>query len=99
MTALPALQTREALLKAAHELLSERGGGAVSVSDIAGRAGVNVAMVKYCFGSKDGLLDALLERVLTGLAGEIWAAPHRAALLLFGATRPGNLKPRLPSAG
>ena len=28
-------------------------------------------MVKYCFGSKDGLLDALLDRALRQLAGEL----------------------------
>jgi TetR/AcrR family transcriptional regulator len=63
--------TREKLLAAAHDLFVARAGHAASVSEICERAEVNVAMVKYCFGSKDGLLDALLERVLTGLAGEI----------------------------
>lgn len=63
--------TRGKLLAAAHDLFVERAGHAASVSEICDRAEVNVAMVKYCFGSKDGLLDALLERVLTGLADEI----------------------------
>lgn len=63
--------TREKLLHAAHDLLYERMGGAASVSEICARADVNVAMVKYCFGSKDGLLDALLERVLAHLTREI----------------------------
>jgi TetR/AcrR family transcriptional regulator len=63
--------TREKLLTAAHDLFVQRAGHTASVSEICERAEVNVAMVKYCFGSKDGLLDALLERVLTGLAGEI----------------------------
>jgi AcrR family transcriptional regulator len=63
--------TREKLLGAAHDLYVERAGHTASVSDICERAAVNVATVKYCFGSKDGLLDALLERVLQGLAGEI----------------------------
>jgi TetR/AcrR family transcriptional regulator len=63
--------TRGKLLAAAHDLFVERAGHAASVSEICERAEVNVAMVKYCFGSKDGLLDALLERVLSGLADEI----------------------------
>jgi AcrR family transcriptional regulator len=63
--------TRGKLLAAAHDLFVERATHTASVSEICERADVNVAMVKYCFGSKDGLLDALLERVLTGLAAEI----------------------------
>jgi TetR/AcrR family transcriptional regulator len=59
----PAEATRERLLQAAHELLSERGGGNVSVSEICGRANANVAMVKYCFGHKDGLMLALITRI------------------------------------
>ena len=58
-------------MTAAHDLFVERAGNGATVSDIAGRAQVNVAMVKYCFGNKDGMLDALLERVLDGLSGEI----------------------------
>lgn len=63
--------TRERLLQAAHELLYERMGGAVPVSEICARAGANVAMVKYCFGGKDGLLDALVERVMGRFAGDL----------------------------
>jgi TetR/AcrR family transcriptional regulator len=63
--------TRERLLSAAHDLLVERPGHTATVSEICGRAEANVAMIKYCFGSKSGLLDALLERVLLGLAAEV----------------------------
>jgi TetR/AcrR family transcriptional regulator len=63
--------TAEKLLQAAHDLLVERAGQGASVSEICARAQVNVAMVKYCFGNKDGLLDALLERALRRLAGEL----------------------------
>jgi TetR/AcrR family transcriptional regulator len=59
----PAEATRERLLQAAHELLYERGGGNLSVSEVCGRAGANVAMVKYCFGNKDGLMLALITRI------------------------------------
>lgn len=65
-----AAATAEKLLTAAHELLVEHPGGA-SVSEICARAQVNVAMVKYCFGSKDEMLDALLEQVLAGLAHDV----------------------------
>lgn len=60
--------TREKLLAATHELLVERNGGQASVSEICARAGVNVAMVKYCFGNKDGLLQALIDHVIAGFA-------------------------------
>ncbi len=63
--------TREKLLNAAHELFVERADHAATVSEICTRADVNVAMIKYCFGSKNGLLDALLEQVLDGLSQEI----------------------------
>ena len=64
-------QTAAKLLAAAHDLMVERAGQSASVSEICARADVNVAMVKYCFGSKDGLLDALLEQALRQLAQEL----------------------------
>jgi TetR/AcrR family transcriptional regulator len=66
-----ASETREKLLAAAHELLYERVGGPVSVNDICARAGVNVAMVKYCFGSKDAMMVALIDRVAAGFIREM----------------------------
>lgn len=63
--------TREKLLIATHDLLCEHHGARVPVAEICARADVNVAMVKYCFGNKDGLLDALLERALLQLAGQL----------------------------
>lgn len=63
--------TREKLLAATSALLIESASHTATISEICSRAEVNVAMVKYCFGSKSGLLDALLERALTNLAGEV----------------------------
>lgn len=71
MSSRPATQTADKLLQAAHDLLVERAGQSASVAEICARAEVNVAMVKYYFGSKDGLLDAVLERALRQLAGEL----------------------------
>ena len=55
--------TAERLLQAAHELLYERGGARFSVSEVCRRADANVAMVRYCFGNKDGLLLGLVMRI------------------------------------
>jgi AcrR family transcriptional regulator len=53
---------REMLLEAAGELMSEVGSIDVALHQIAKRAGVTAPMVKYHFGSKDGLLLALAQR-------------------------------------
>jgi AcrR family transcriptional regulator len=54
------LRTR--LLDAAEALFSERGIRATSIRDITARARANLASVHYHFRSKDGLLEAVLER-------------------------------------
>jgi TetR/AcrR family transcriptional regulator len=60
---------REQLLDAASELMNERDSLDISLSDIAERAKVNSALVKYYFNNKQGLMLALLERdVSDGMA-------------------------------
>jgi TetR/AcrR family transcriptional regulator len=63
--------TRDKLLQATHELLFEHTGSEPSVSEICTRAGVNVAMVSYCFGGKDRLLVALVERTTASVIAEL----------------------------
>ena len=64
--------SRAILLDATAAVLSERSNIDVSLSDIAQRSGLNSALIKYYFGSKEGLLLALLEQVaeksMAGLA-------------------------------
>ncbi len=67
---------QEALLRAARELLAEKGLPGVTVREVAERAGVQPALVNYYFGGKQGLLRAvvagltaqMLERVSAGAA-------------------------------
>lgn len=52
----------EVLLDAASAILSERGTIDISLSEIAQMSGLNSALISYHFGSKDGLLLALVRR-------------------------------------
>lgn len=54
--------SREALLDATSALMRELDTIEIGIVDIAQRAGVNHAMIRYFFGSKEGLLLALLDR-------------------------------------
>jgi AcrR family transcriptional regulator len=54
--------TRDRLLDVAEELFSEKGVSGTSLRLLTRTAGTNLAAVHYHFGSKDGLLDAVLER-------------------------------------
>lgn len=47
------------IMEAAEELFAENGFNGTSVRDIAEKAGVNLAMISYYFGSKDKLLEAI----------------------------------------
>ena len=53
--------TRDAILAAARERFSAQGYDRVRMRDVAAAAGVDVALVTYHFGSKDGLFAAALE--------------------------------------
>ena len=67
--------TREALVAAGTELFAERGYDGVPVSAIAGKAGVNKAMINYHFGGKRKLYLA----ILTATFAEIVAGVERLA--------------------
>ena len=51
---------REHILVVAEELFGEKGFDGTSVRDIAQKAGVNLAMISYYFGSKEKLLENLI---------------------------------------
>jgi AcrR family transcriptional regulator len=55
------IDKKEHLLDAAEELFAEHGYEGTSTRMLAKKAGVNVAMVSYYFGSKEKLFEALVE--------------------------------------
>jgi len=57
---------RQQLLDAAAHCLGQKSWSAISIREIAEQAGSNSAMVSYYFGSKAGLVHALLESVMAG---------------------------------
>jgi len=64
------LRREEILLEAANQF-SMRGLDAVSVEDVAKEVGCNKSLVYYYFGSKDGLRDAVMEKLLD-MTQNIW---------------------------
>jgi AcrR family transcriptional regulator len=77
--------TRAALIDAAGELFAAHGVEGVSIRSINSQAGLAAASVHYHFGSKDRLLDAVLEREGQAVRAEI---SERADRLLAKRTRP-----------
>jgi AcrR family transcriptional regulator len=67
------LATRQALLRAAAELFSERGFDGVPIEDLADRAGVNKALISYHFRGKRGLYLAVLESGFAEMAARLEA--------------------------
>ena len=58
---------RKALTDAAIEAIGARGSMGVTMSDIAGRAGVSPALAHHYFGSKDQLITASVQALLSDL--------------------------------
>jgi AcrR family transcriptional regulator len=89
-------EARAELLDAAEVLLAEGGPAAVRVQTVARAVGVTDAAVHYHFGSRQGLLDALLRSVARRLKADLgevalgWAAT--------GDVDPGALLARLDAA-
>ena len=66
--------TKRKLFVATLELIGEHGMSGLTVDDIAARAGVAKGTVYYNFGSKDGLVDALLRYGVDLLAARLCSA-------------------------
>ncbi|KAF0215932.1 MAG: TetR/AcrR family transcriptional [Geobacteraceae bacterium] len=71
---------RATLIEVATPLFAEKGFNGVSVREIAGLAGVNVSMISYYFGGKEGLYGAVLN--------EQFAVLQRVAKIAHTATDP-----------
>lgn len=56
------LDTKQRILDAAEHLFAKNGFHVTSLRSITGKAGVNLAAVNYHFGSKEALLESVLER-------------------------------------
>jgi len=70
---------KRALIDAAIAAIGERGSLDVTMSDIAGRAGVSSALAHHYFGAKDELLFATMRHLLSELGSDVRAALAKAA--------------------
>ncbi|MGE0733499.1 MAG: TetR family transcriptional regulator [Alphaproteobacteria bacterium] len=61
-----AVDRRQKLLDSARTLLGERGSARLTLGEIARHAGVDAAMVKYYFGSKDALFYTVVNDIIGG---------------------------------
>ena len=73
--------TRSLILAAALELLREQGQHALTVRAVATRAGCSTIGVYTWFGSKDGLIDAILAEGFAGFGDALATAPRPAGPL------------------
>ena len=71
---------REALIASASELFAQRGPAAVGVREIAQHAQVNHGLVHRHFGSKHGLLQAVLSHLASEIAANVGEATPDEAL-------------------
>jgi TetR/AcrR family transcriptional regulator, repressor for neighboring sulfatase len=69
-----------AVLESAADLFAERGPAATSIRDIAARSSVNHGLIHRHFGSKDGLVAAVLDHLGQHLAGLLDAKADGSAI-------------------
>jgi len=82
------VDTKQRLLDAAERLFAQAGFHATSLRAITGEAGANLAAVSYHFGSKEGLMEAVIDRRLTPLNAERIAALEAALAAAEAQGRP-----------
>jgi len=65
------LDKKEHIMEAAQALFAAQGFEGTSVRDICQHAGVNIAMVNYYFGSKEGLFEKMVEHKASFMRGKL----------------------------
>ncbi len=106
----PATEQNEArrieMLRAAAELICERGFGDTRIADVAKRAGVSSALVIYYFGTRDRLLvDALryseesFYEAAEKMLAEVPSLRERLSLLIQWTCVPEGARTRYPAHG
>lgn len=101
-----AQKTREALIRATIEAIAQSGVGAITVRDIASKAGANVAAVSYHFGSKDRLVALAIQSTRAHMLEDVAAVAsgQRSASEALGdvpegeGLRPTSLRARVQEA-
>lgn len=72
----PEVNGRELVLRAALEMFAREGPDAVSIRAVNREAGLGPASVHYHFGTKDALIDAIIERHAPSVVGDILRRAH-----------------------
>ncbi len=97
------LRSRDALLAAASDEFALHGFAGASVDAIAGRAGINKAMIYYHFGSKEGLYVEILRAVFASMgertaaiAGSSAGAERKIAAFVAAIGAEADARPCLP---
>lgn len=89
---------RERLIEAAVRLFGRDGFEATSVRAVADEAGVSFGLIRFYFGSKEGLLEAAEERVVKGYLDRVTAGARVASFeeLIAIIDESGKMTPSLP---
>jgi AcrR family transcriptional regulator len=74
---------RDKVLDAAEAVVLAVGAGGLTIDAVAKASGITKGGVQYCFGNKDGLIDAMMER---------WFAQFDSAVAAEGGDDPDPLK-------
>jgi TetR/AcrR family transcriptional regulator len=72
-------ESKEAILDAAEARFAAHGFDSTTIKQIAGEAGVNTALIYYYFADKEALYHAMVERLITRIAGTMAGVLARAA--------------------
>src|SRR2546423_6517886 len=67
---MPGDERRRSLVLAAYELIADKGFEELRTRDVAARAGVNIATLHYYFGSKEDLIEGVVDYLLSLLSSE-----------------------------